>query len=225
VGGKKKPLIVINYKTYLEGTGNNAVHLSKVIEEMAKDYLFDVIVIPQPTDVYRIVKETSLTVYGQHADNVKPVRNTGKITLEALKGAGAKGILINHSEDQVDLETIDNLVMKAKLLRMKTIVCAQDAEQVKAVANFAPDYVAFEPPELIECNKSIASISPKIIGDLVKSLNYIAPGVKLLIGAGIKTREDLEIVMEQGAEGVLVASGIVKAKNPEVVLMEWMQGW
>jgi len=221
----KKPLIVVNFKTYPEATGANAVKLSKEIENMALEYRFEVILIPQPTDIYRISQEVELPLYGQHADDVKPIRNTGKITLESLKSAGVKGILINHSEDSVNLETIESLILKSKLMKLKTIVCAQDINQVKAISAFKPDYIAFEPPELISGDKSIASLNKNIIGETAKTINYLSPGVKLLIGAGIKTRKDLETVIEQKADGVFVSSGIVKSKNPGIILMEWMQDW
>jgi triosephosphate isomerase len=43
--------------------------------------------------------------------------------------------------------------------------------------------------------------------------------VVVLCGAGITSGEDVAAAMRLGTEGVLVASGIVKAKNPYKVMM------
>jgi triosephosphate isomerase len=40
----------------------------------------------------------------------------------------------------------------------------------------------------------------------------------ILCGAGISTAEDVSIALKLGTQGVLVASGIVKAKDPYSVL-------
>ena len=42
----------------------------------------------------------------------------------------------------------------------------------------------------------------------------------ILCGAGITTGIDAEAALELGADGVLIASGIVKAKNPQRILLE-----
>ncbi len=222
----KKPLIAINYKTYLEATGKNALKLSKEIDSMAKQYKIETIVIPQTIDICKIMENTSyIGVYAQHVDNVKPIKNTGKTTIESLKEAGVKGILLNHSEDQQNLENLEELIKKAKLMRMRTIVCAQDINQVRSLSSFTPDFIAYEPPELIGTDKSLAEVNPNIIEESVKAVYKLSPNTKLLIGAGIKTRDDLNVVINKGAHGVLVSTGIVKAKNPDEVLLNWMQGW
>jgi triosephosphate isomerase len=47
--------------------------------------------------------------------------------------------------------------------------------------------------------------------------------VVILCGAGITTGEDVAAALQLGTEGVLVASGIVKAKNPYRVLLEFAE--
>jgi triosephosphate isomerase len=46
----------------------------------------------------------------------------------------------------------------------------------------------------------------------------------VLCGAGVKTRADVEKAMELGAAGILLASGVVKAKDPGAVLTELIRG-
>jgi len=51
----------------------------------------------------------------------------------------------------------------------------------------------------------------------VKKVN---PGVKVLTGAGISTGECVRIALDLGTDGVLLASGVVKAKDPALVLRD-----
>jgi triosephosphate isomerase len=45
--------------------------------------------------------------------------------------------------------------------------------------------------------------------------------VRILCGAGISTGEDVYAALKLGSEGVLVASGVVKAPKPEDVLFDF----
>jgi len=55
----------------------------------------------------------------------------------------------------------------------------------------------------------------------VKRIRSVNPEVGILCGAGITTGEDVYAALKLGAEGVLVASGVVKAPRPEDVLMDF----
>ncbi|MCL4406555.1 triose-phosphate isomerase [Candidatus Parvarchaeota archaeon] len=77
-----------------------------------------------------------------------------------------------------------------------------------------PTAIAYEPPELIGGDISVSSSKPEIVKefcDIVKSGSASLP----LIGAGIKTPEDVKKSVELGAEGILVASGVMKSKDFE----------
>jgi triosephosphate isomerase len=52
----------------------------------------------------------------------------------------------------------------------------------------------------------------------VEAVTRVNPAVKVLCGAGISKGEDLLAALELGSVGVLLASGIVKAKDPRVAL-------
>ena len=49
------------------------------------------------------------------------------------------------------------------------------------------------------------------------------PDVVTLCGAGITKGEDVSAALKLGTKGVLVASGIVKAKDPCKVMMEFAE--
>ncbi|MDD1647511.1 MAG: triose-phosphate isomerase, partial [Methanomicrobiales archaeon] len=84
----------------------------------------------------------------------------------------------------------------------------------------APDYVAIEPPELIGSGISVATADPEIIRRSVAAARKVNPDVKVLTGAGIQSGECVKIALELGTAGVLLASSVVKAQDPAVVLRD-----
>jgi len=216
--------IILNFKTYEGTTGEKALKLAKVCNEVAKETKADIIVIPQPADIYRISQEVGIPVYAQHIDNIKFGSNTGHILPESAKASGAKGSLINHSEMRLKLADIEANIKKLRELGMVSIVCTNNVETTKAAAALSPDFVAIEPPELIGTGISVSKAQPEIIQGSVDEVKKINPDVGVLCGAGISTGEDVKKAMELGTCGVLLASGVIKAKDPKAVLMDLAKG-
>ena len=102
---------------------------------------------------------------------------------------------------------------------MRTVACANDATTAQALAAFRPDMIAIEPPELIGGDISVSTAQPEIITNTIAKVKQIAD-IPVLCGAGVKTAEDVKIALELGAKGILLASGIVKAKDPEQALRD-----
>ena len=65
-----------------------------------------------------------------------------------------------------------------------------------------------------------ADAQPEVVEDSVKGVKSINKKIKVLCGAGISTGDDMKAAMDLGADGVLLASGIVKAKNPKEALLD-----
>ncbi|MEK6851522.1 MAG: triose-phosphate isomerase, partial [Candidatus Thermoplasmatota archaeon] len=87
-----------------------------------------------------------------------------------------------------------------------------------------PDYLAVEPPELIGGNVSVTSARPEVITKAVERIRAVDPHVLVLCGAGVKSGRDVAKALELGTVGVLLASGVVKAKNPEKALRDLAKG-
>ncbi len=83
-----------------------------------------------------------------------------------------------------------------------------------------PDLIAVEPPELIGGDISVSKAQPEIIE---KSVRLVGEN-KLLVGAGVKNGHDVRIAMSLGASGVLLASGVTRAVDPESVLLDLISG-
>ena len=88
------------------------------------------------------------------------------------------------------------------------------------MAAFAPDFIAVEPPELIGGDVSVTKANPFIIEDTVNSVKDVNKKISVLCGAGVKTGEDVAKALELGADGVLLASGVVKSKDPKATLLD-----
>ncbi len=98
----KTPAIVLNVKTYTESTGVKALELARLMEKISKETNVSMAIAVQACDITRCAEEVSIPVYAQHIDPIKPGSSTGWTLPEAVKAAGAKGTLINHSEHRSD---------------------------------------------------------------------------------------------------------------------------
>jgi len=130
------------------------------------------------------------------------------------------GTMINHSERRLQLEVIGATVKRAKEADLHTVVCVDTVEKGRQVASFNPDAVAIEPPELIGSGIPVSKAKPEIVSGAVEAVRRVNPRIKVLCGAGITSGEDVSAAMKLGAEGILVASGVVKAKDPHAALLD-----
>ncbi len=215
-----KTLIVLNFKTYSESTGEKAVRMAKYCEEVSKESGVDIIACPQIPDIYRVACSVKIPVFAQHIDAAGAGSYTGHITAECVKAAGAAGTLINHSERRLLLSDVDSAIQAAKKAGLKTIVCTNNVAVTSAAAALSPDFVAIEPPELIGSGIPVSKANPDIVSGSVSAVEVVNPRVKVLCGAGISTGDDMAAALRLGAAGVLLASGVIKAKDPKAALFD-----
>jgi len=212
--------LLVNLKTYRAGTGESAVEVAESARDIAEETGVRIAVAPQSPDI-RAVAETGVETYAQHTDGIEYGSNTGTAHARAIGGAGATGTLLNHSERRLRLADIDSCLESAREANLETVVCANNPEQSAAVASFRPDYVAVEPPELIGTGTPVSKADPDVIRGAVDAvMNVAGEDVPVLCGAGITSRDDVEEALELGAEGVLVASGVVKADDPHSAMLD-----
>jgi triosephosphate isomerase len=217
-------LIVLNFKTYREATGEEALRLAEICEDVSKEYSVEMIVVPQTADIHMISEAVKIPVYAQHVDGVGHGGFTGHIIAASLKAAGASGSLINHSERRLRLAEIDASISACRSVGLKTIVCTNNVATTQAAAALEPDFVAVEPPELIGSGIPVSKADPDVVRDSVDAVKDIAPTVGVLCGAGIARGEDLKAALDLGSIGVLLASGIIKAKDQRAALVDLVAG-
>lgn len=219
----RTPLILVNFKTYQESTGKKALELAKAAENVSLETDVCIGVAPQLADIPSIAHSTSIPVFAQHIDPIKYGSFTGHVLAESIKEAGAIGTLINHSERQLKLADINTAIKRTQELDLISVVCANNPSVSAAVAALKPDMTAVEPPELIGTGIPVSQAKPEVVTSTVELIKRINPAVVILCGAGITTGEDVAAALRLGTEGVLVASGVVKAKDPYKVLLEFAE--
>jgi triosephosphate isomerase len=214
------PLILVNLKTYEEGLGDKAVRLAKIAQEVSESTGVCVALSPQTVDIRSVIEAVEIPIFAQHVDPVSYGKFTGHTSPEAVAAAGGVGTLINHSERKLHLEIIGATIERAREAGLLQVVCVDTVEKGMAVAPFNPNVIAIEPPELIGTGIPVSQAKPEIVSEAVKSVNRINPAVKVLCGAGITSGEDVSAALFLGSEGVLVASGVVKADDPQEKLLD-----
>ena len=218
-------MIFINFKTYESGTGEKAVLLSKIIEEVSKESGLKIIPVVQSSDIREIVSSVSVEVWTQKIDPVEFGAHTGSIIPEAVFEDGAIGTLLNHSENKFsDFETLAKAHDRAKEVGLKTLVFAKDLEELTKVSSLKPNFISYEPPEFIgNKDKSVATAKPEVIEKAsVISKNS---GIPLIVGAGVHSFSDVKKCLELGSVGVVVASDIMNAVDPKKELIDLVEGF
>ena len=204
-----KPIIVVNFKTYKQGSG--AIKLAKAVEKIRKDVIIGV----QANDIYEISKLTKLKVFAQHVDYEKKGKATGFVLPEAIKKDGAVGSFLNHSEHKLKFDILKKTLKRCREVGLKTMVFASSLKEASKIEKLKPDYLIYEPPELVGGKKSVSKEKPEIIKKISKKLK-----MKFLVGAGIHKKEDVIIALKLGASGFAVSSAIANAKNPKKKLKQ-----
>ena len=214
----KTPIVIVNFKTYLESTGKNAVELAKQAQKVNKETDVTIVVAPQYADIAKVAESVEIPVFAQHIDPIKPGNCTGHILAESIEEAGAIGTLINHSERQLKLSEIEAIIALTREKGLISCVCTNNPNTSAAVAVMHPDIVSIEPPELIGTGIAVSKAQPQVVTSTVKLVRQINAEINILCGAGISQGEDVSAALKLGTQGVLVASGIVKAKDPYTIL-------
>jgi triosephosphate isomerase len=213
-------MFIINCKNYEEIAGDKIVKFVKIVEKISKKYKIKIAVAP-PQHLVGLVSKNSIPILAQHVDVSKVGSTTGFVIPELLKKSGVSGSLINHSEHRISSKEIALLVSKLRDLKMISILCVKDVAEVKKYVKLNPDYIAIEPPELIGSGKAVSKEKPDLIIKAVNAVKSAKNNTKLLCGAGIVSGEDVTKASELGSQGILVASGIIKAKSWEKMVSEF----
>ena len=213
-------MFIINYKNYEEISGSNAARLASIADRVAKKHKVRIAIAP-PHHLLSDVGDYSGPVLAQHVDNVKVGSTTGFVVPELLKKSKISGSLINHSEHRIPGKDIAELVQRLQKLKMITVVCVKDVTEAAKYAKLNPTYIAIEPPELIGSGKAVSTERPELITKAVQAVSAAKNSTKLLCGAGIVSGQDVRKAVDLGSSGILVASGIIKAKSWNGIIEEF----
>ncbi len=214
----KPPFFEIGPKAIIYG--EEMLKLAKVIDKTAMKYDVDVILTPQYTDIKLLADNTErIFIFAQHMDYLKPGRGLGSVLPEAVKAAGAKGVMLNHAEKPLTLDVIEKTIRRAEEVELATIVCADTVEDVKTIAKMGPDMIVAEPTELI--GTGTTSDSNYVI-DTINTVKEINENIMVLQGAGISNGQDVYNTIKLGAQATGSTSGILKADDPYAMVEEML---
>jgi triosephosphate isomerase len=217
-------MFVINCKNYEEISGDKIIQFVKTAQKISKRHKIKIAIAP-PQHLIGLVSKSGIPILAQHIDVSKVGSTTGFIVPELLKKSKVAGSIINHSEHRISSKEISLLVAKLKELKMISILCVKDVAETKKYSKLNPDYIAIEPPELIGSGKAVSKEKPELITKAVKAVDSAKNNTKLLCGAGIVSGEDVSAAIGLGSKGILVASGIIKAKNWSKIIEEFAKAF
>ncbi|MBT5516686.1 triose-phosphate isomerase [Candidatus Peregrinibacteria bacterium] len=212
----KKPIIITNFKAYKESTGANAIELAKMHQLLAQELGVNLAVAGQAMDIAMMASAVSIPVLAQHVDGVGYGAYTGSVPVEIAHAMGVDGSMLNHSEHRISDTQIQCALEDLEEMGMLSLVCAENVEEGHKFALMGADFIAIEPPELIGGDVSVSTAQPELIEEAVK---VIGEG-KVIVGAGIKTGEDVAVALKLGAVGVLVASGVIRADDQAAAIRD-----
>ncbi len=215
-----RPVIIVNFKAYSEVNGPGALELAKICEKVSEEVGLTVGICPPTVDLGYVARNVSIPVLAQNVDPRAPGSATGWITPSMVKKCGAIGTLINHTEHKIKPNDIIECMGLSKASELITVICSDNDKVAAQVAQMRPDFIAIEPPDLIGGDISVTTANPKIIENTVEAVREVNRTVMILCGAGIKTGKDVHAALDLGADGVLLASGVVRAKDPEAAVRD-----
>ena len=212
----KPPFFEIGPKAFIYG--EEMLRLAKVIDKTAMKYDADIIVTPQYTDISLLANNTErIFVFAQHMDPLYPGRGLGSVLPEAVKAAGAVGVMLNHAEKPLSPEVLEQTIKRADEVGLGTIVCADTVEDIKNIAKMAPNIIVAEPTELIGTGTTSDS---SYVTETIKTVEAINPDIMVLQGAGISNGEDVYNTIKLGAQATGTTSGIMKSDRPYEMVEE-----
>ena len=215
----KAPFFEFGPKAYLYG--DELLKLAQAIDRAAIRYDVDVIVTPPYTDIRLLAENTEkIFVFAQHMDPLRAGRGLGSVLPEAVKAAGAAGVMLNHAERPLSLETIEKTVRRADEVGLATIICADTPEELAAVARLAPNLVVAEPTQLIGTGRTS---DESYVRETIRLVREIDPRIMVLQGAGISNAEDVYRTIMLGAQATGSTSGIIKAADPAAMADEMLR--
>ena len=212
----RTPFFETAIKNYIYG--DKVLEFAIAADKAAEKYDVDVLFIAPYTEIRRVAENTRrLIVLAPYMDLLRPGRGMADVLPEALKAAGAKGVVINHCERPMSLTAIKKTIDRANELEMFSFACADTIAEAKAIAQLGPDIINPEPTELIGSG-SASDLS--YVLETVKVIKGINPDILVEQAAGITTADQIYQFIMAGSDAAGSCSGLLNSKDPLALLDE-----
>lgn len=214
----RTPFFEIGTKNYIYG--KKVLDLAMAADKAAEKYDIDILFTVPAVDLRYVREHTkNLILIAAYMDTLRPGRGMADILPEALKEAGADGVVINHCEKPMSIPQIKETVARARELDMMIFACADTIAEAKALAQFHPDILNPEPSELIGgTGGGVSDMS--FVEASIREIKEIYPDILVEQAAGITNGQQVYDFIMAGSEGAGAASGIVKAADPIATMEE-----
>ena len=213
----RTPYFEIGTKNYIYG--DTVLQYAKAADAAAEKYDIDVLFITPAVEIRRVVENTKhLIVLAPYMDTLRPGRGMADILPEALKAAGAKGVVINHCEKPMSLPQMKKTIDRARELDFLVFACADTLEEAKAIAQLHPDIINPEPSQIIGGGNGVSPMD--YVKDSIRVIKEIYPDILVEQAAGITNGQQVYDFIMAGSEAAGAASGIMNAKDPIAMIDE-----
>ena len=213
----RTPYFEIGTKNYIYG--DQVLEYALAADAAAEKYDIDVLFITPAVEIRRVVENTKhLIVLAPYMDTLRPGRGMADILPEALKAAGAKGVVINHCEKPMSLPAMKQTIDRARELDFLVFACADSVDEAKAIAQLHPDIINPEPTELIGGAGGVSDMG--YVRQMLREIKAIDPDIMVEQAAGITNGRQVYDFIMAGSEAAGAASGIMNAKDPLAMIDE-----
>ena len=206
----RTPYFEVGVKNYVYG--DDVLKMALHLEALSEKYDIDILYIVPYTEIRRVAENTKrLVIIAPYMDTLRPGRGIADVLPEAVKAAGAVGVLMNHCERPMSVSQIKKTIDRANGLDLLTFACADSVNEAKAIAQLHPNIINPEPTELIGSGN--ASAMDYVLAT-VREIGAIDPAILVEQAAGITTGQQVYDFLMAISHGAGAGSGIFNATDP-----------
>jgi triosephosphate isomerase len=210
----RAPFFETGVKNYIYGDA--VIEYARQAETAAERHDVDVIFIAPYTELRTIGAECPrLILLAPYMDTLRPGPGIADVLPEALRAAGADGVVLNHVEKPMTLQQIRATIARADELDLLTFVCADSVAESRALAHLGPDIMNPEPSELIGTGTATPM---SYVRDVIEAVSAIDSTILVEQAAGITTAQQVFDFIMAGSQGAGAASGILRSADPAATL-------
>lgn len=207
-------MILLNFESYENGLGNNAVLIAKYAEDISRKLNVSILLAPQFFDLSEVTRSVNIPVYAQHVDNLEGERFTGKVIPKNAFRIGCKGTILDSTK--LSYDELVSTVEKCKDVGLKVIIRSTSLHQMEMMKTLLPDYHLFHPSEADENKFRIQTD-----GRALLEQSLAVGGKNMLWCGGIETEKDIEGIIRFGVAGVVLSWQVILSRNPRKVIHDF----
>jgi len=234
----------------MNGLGASLAEIASLLDRLARNGLppTDIMVCPPATLLTKaklMLEGGPVTLGAQDCHPLASGAHTGDLSAEMLADAGAKAIIVGHSERRTDHGETDAMVnaktQAAHRAGLSAIICVGETEQerrngatlevvqgqlagsVPRDARAANTVIAYEPvwaigSGLTPTQGDVAEVHAVIRAELVRLIAEEGSGVRILYGGSVKPGNARELLQIANVNGALVGGASLKAEDFYTIL-------